>query len=203
MKNGSFTQGPEYEGLSHLYEHMFFKANAAYPNPDEFVARASELGAEFNGTTSEERVNYYLTLPADSIEGGMKFLAAALVTPLFRQDELERERRWSSESTTATSRARFSVHDGDGPGALDDRLEPQEPARRARGHSEHDAGRRCARFNSATTSRTTRRSSSPATSPRTRRSRWRARTSATGSAAPIRSRPIRFRRSRRSRTTRR
>ena len=29
VKNGSFTQGPEFEGLSHLYEHMFFKANAA------------------------------------------------------------------------------------------------------------------------------------------------------------------------------
>jgi zinc protease len=93
VKNGSFTQGPEYEGLSHLYEHMFFKANAAYPNPDEFVSRSSELGAEFNGTTSEERVNYFLTLPADSIEGGMRFLQAALVTPLFREDELKRERQ--------------------------------------------------------------------------------------------------------------
>jgi zinc protease len=92
VKNGSFTQGPEFEGLSHLYEHMFFKANAAYPNPDDFVARASELGAQFNGTTSEERVNYYLTVPADSIQGGMNFLGAALMTPLFRKDELERER---------------------------------------------------------------------------------------------------------------
>ncbi len=92
VKNGSFTQGPEYEGLSHLYEHMFFKANAAYPTPDEFVARASELGAEFNGTTSEERVNYYVTIPADSIEAGMKFLASALINPLFLAEELERER---------------------------------------------------------------------------------------------------------------
>jgi zinc protease len=92
VKNGSFTQGPEYEGLSHLYEHMFFKANRDYPLPDQFVARASELGAVFNGTTSEERVNYYLTLPADSIADGMRFLAAALINPLFRADELERER---------------------------------------------------------------------------------------------------------------
>ena len=92
VKNGSFTQGPEFEGLSHLYEHMFFKGNVAYPNPDDFIGRASELGAEFNGTTSEERVNYYLTVPADSVEGGMKFLAAALINPLFRKDELERER---------------------------------------------------------------------------------------------------------------
>jgi zinc protease len=92
VKNGSFTQGPEFEGLSHLYEHMFFKANVAYPNPDDFIARASELGAVFNGTTSEERVNYYLTVPADSVEGAMKFLAAALIEPRFRRDELERER---------------------------------------------------------------------------------------------------------------
>lgn len=93
VRNGSFTQGPDFEGLSHLYEHMFFKANTAYPDGDEFLARASELGAVFNGSTTEERVNYYLTLPADSIEGGMHFLATALRTPLFRADELERERQ--------------------------------------------------------------------------------------------------------------
>ena len=92
VRNGSFTQGPQFEGLSHLYEHMFFKANAEYPEPDQFVARASELGAVFNGQTREEVVNYYLTLPTDSIEGGMRFLAAALRYPLFRKDELERER---------------------------------------------------------------------------------------------------------------
>ena len=92
VRNGSFTQGPQYEGLSHLYEHMFFKANAEYPEPDQFVARASELGAVFNGQTREEIVNYYVTLPADSLEGGMRFLAAPLKAPLFRQDELERER---------------------------------------------------------------------------------------------------------------
>src|SRR3982751_6155382 len=92
VKNGSFTQGPQFEGLSHLYEHMFFKANKKYPRPDDFVARASELGAEFNGTTSEERVNYYLTVPTDSVEGGMRFIASALIDPLFLKEELERER---------------------------------------------------------------------------------------------------------------
>jgi zinc protease len=92
VRNGSFTQGPQFEGLSHLYEHMFFKANMEYPEPDQFVSRASELGAVFNGQTREEIVNYYVTLPADSIEGGMRFLAAPLKGPLFRQDELERER---------------------------------------------------------------------------------------------------------------
>ena len=92
VKNGSFTQDPEFEGLSHLYEHMFFKANTKYPKPDDFVARASELGAQFNGTTSEERVNYYLTVPKDSVLGAMRFLASALMNPLFLKEELERER---------------------------------------------------------------------------------------------------------------
>ena len=91
-RNGSFTQSPTYEGLSHLYEHMFFKANARYPQPEQFVQRASELGAVFNGTTTEERVNYYLTLPSDSTIPGLSLLAAALRAPLFRSDELERER---------------------------------------------------------------------------------------------------------------
>jgi zinc protease len=92
VKNGSYTQTPEYAGLAHMYEHMFFKANAAYPQPEQFTDRAAELGASYNGTTSEERVNYYLHLPSDSLEGGLRFMAAALRTPLFRRDELERER---------------------------------------------------------------------------------------------------------------
>ena len=91
-KNGSFTQSPAYEGLSHLYEHMFFKANAKYSQPEAFVNRASELGAVFNGTTQEEQVNYYLTVPSDSVLPALALLASALQSPLFLPDELERER---------------------------------------------------------------------------------------------------------------
>jgi zinc protease len=93
VKNGSFTQSPEYAGLAHMYEHMFFRANKTYAEPESFVDRAGDLGAVFNGTTEVERVNYYLTVSADNVEGGLQFLAAALKGPLFRQDELERERQ--------------------------------------------------------------------------------------------------------------
>lgn len=92
VRNGAFTQSPEYAGLAHMYEHMFFKANADLPLPDQFTDRAAELGAVFNGSTREEVVNYYLTLPADSLEGGLQFLASALRSPLFREDELKREK---------------------------------------------------------------------------------------------------------------
>lgn len=92
VRNGAFTQTPQTEGVAHLYEHMFFKGSTAYPDPDAFLFRASELGATFNGTTQEERVNYYLTLPADSLEGGLEWLAGALQSPTFAIGELRRER---------------------------------------------------------------------------------------------------------------
>jgi len=93
VKNGSFTQSPEYEGLAHMYEHMFFRANSTYPEPNQFWDRASDLGAVFNGTTAEERVNYYMTVPAEKLTDGIHLLATALREPLFRKDELERERQ--------------------------------------------------------------------------------------------------------------
>jgi len=93
VKNGSFTQTPEYEGLAHMYEHMFFRANSKYPEPNQFWDRASDLGAVFNGTTQEERVNYYMTVPAEKLGDAIDLLATALRSPLFRRDELERERQ--------------------------------------------------------------------------------------------------------------
>ncbi len=93
VRNGSFTQPRGFEGLAHMYEHMFFKANAQQPRPDEFIQRASELGAVFNAQTQEERVNYYMTLPKDSLSGGLKLMAAALREPKFLREELERERQ--------------------------------------------------------------------------------------------------------------
>ena len=93
VKNGSFTQSPEYEGLAHMYEHMFFKANSKYSEPNQFWDRASELGAVFNGSTDVEVVNYYMTVPAEKLADAIQLAASAIRTPLFRRDELERERQ--------------------------------------------------------------------------------------------------------------
>src|SRR6187397_833779 len=44
VRNGSYTEPPEYNGLSHLYEHMFFKANKDLPSQEAFLNRTNELG---------------------------------------------------------------------------------------------------------------------------------------------------------------
>jgi len=93
VKNGSFTQTPEYEGLAHMYEHMFFQANSKYPELNQFWDRASELGAVFNGTTDVEDVSYYMTVPAEKLSDAIQLISSAIQAPLFRRDELERERQ--------------------------------------------------------------------------------------------------------------
>ncbi|HET6616703.1 MAG TPA: pitrilysin family protein [Gemmatimonadota bacterium] len=92
VKNGAYTETPDYNGLSHLYEHMFFKANRTIPSQEEYLERVNELGAAWNGTTSTERVNYYVTVGVDSLEPAMQFMEDAIRYPLFDQAELERER---------------------------------------------------------------------------------------------------------------
>ena len=93
VKNGSFTQTPETAGLAHMYEHMFFRASRRYPGADEFVERAADMGAVFNGSTREENVNYYISVTSDRLADAMRLLSASFQEPLFRQDELERERQ--------------------------------------------------------------------------------------------------------------
>lgn len=92
VRNGSFTEGPEYAGLSHLYEHMFFKANSQYKSSQEFMSRLSNLGILYNATTREEVVYYYFTLPVMNLEKGVEIMSDAVQFPHFRADELEKER---------------------------------------------------------------------------------------------------------------
>src|SRR5690349_9441080 len=92
VKNGAYTEGPEYSGLSHLFEHMFFKANKDYPDQEKFLKRTQELGAIWNGTTGFERVNYFFTFDKDSLEAGLRFMNAAIRYPIYREEDMQKER---------------------------------------------------------------------------------------------------------------
>ncbi|WP_259069767.1 M16 family metallopeptidase [Mucilaginibacter sp. X4EP1] len=92
VKNGSFTEDSVYNGLSHLFEHMFFKANKDYPTQEKLLKRTQELGAIWNGTTGYERVNYFFTFDRDSLNAGLKFLNAAIRFPIYREEDMKKER---------------------------------------------------------------------------------------------------------------
>ena len=91
VKNGSYTESPEFNGLSHLYEHMFFKANKDIPSQEKYLERIQELGISFNGTTGTERVNYFFTLGNKEVKEGLQFLNSAIRYPLFLTEEMKKE----------------------------------------------------------------------------------------------------------------
>jgi predicted Zn-dependent peptidase len=61
-------------GFAHLFEHMMFEGSANVGKGEHFRLISSR-GGSFNGTTSEDRTNYFETLPANALELGI-FLEA-------------------------------------------------------------------------------------------------------------------------------
>ena len=93
VKNGSYTEPPELNGLSHLYEHMFFKANRAIANAEDYLKTIGQIGIAYNGSTREEVVNYYFTTTSPNLRTAMQFMRDSVRYPLFDDREFERERQ--------------------------------------------------------------------------------------------------------------
>jgi len=92
VKNGSYTEPPELNGLSHLYEHMFFKANKAVQNREAYLENIDNLGILFNGQTQEEIVNYYFTTTTPNFPVAIRFMRDAVRYPVFDERQFEQER---------------------------------------------------------------------------------------------------------------
>ena len=93
VKNGSYTEPPELNGLSHLYEHMFFKANRALIENASYLKTISELGILSNASTREEIVNYYSHTTSPNLRVAMLSMRDAARYPLFDKNQFEQERQ--------------------------------------------------------------------------------------------------------------
>lgn len=93
VRNGSFTEPPELNGLSHLYEHMFFKTNRAIANQEDYVRTIGNLGIAYNASTREEVVNYFFTTTSPNLRTALQFMRDSIRYPLFDEREFERERQ--------------------------------------------------------------------------------------------------------------
>jgi len=92
VRNGSFTETPELNGLSHLYEHMFFKTNRAMLEGAPYLRDFDQLGISYNGTTREEVVEYYFTTIAPNFPVAMRYIRDAVRYPMFDEREFAQER---------------------------------------------------------------------------------------------------------------
>lgn len=92
VRTGAFTQDPGTEGVPHLFEHMLFRSFSGVDD-ESFGHAAGELHAINNGTTQDEQVSYYVTLPSGSLDRAIDLMAQLVRDPVFTQETLDEERR--------------------------------------------------------------------------------------------------------------
>ncbi len=84
---GSRHEGYGEAGLAHLLEHLVFKGTPTFP---EVPKALRDHGAGFNGTTNQDRTNYFETLPAtdENLEFAIQMESDRLVNSFIDRDDL-------------------------------------------------------------------------------------------------------------------
>lgn len=92
-KTGAYTETPDTNGLTHLFEHMYFKANKTMKSAVDYYNTMNKLGIIYNGYTSKEYVYYYYILPKTLLEPAAKLMHDSIVHTGLDPEELEKEKQ--------------------------------------------------------------------------------------------------------------
>jgi zinc protease len=79
-------------GFAHLFEHMMFQGSANVGKGEHFQLVLNR-GGEMNGTTSEDRTNYYETLPSNELALGLWLEADRMKSLAITQENFENQRQ--------------------------------------------------------------------------------------------------------------
>ena len=87
---GSRHEGYGESGMAHLLEHLMFKGTPDHPTVWKSL---QEHGAQFNGSTSVDRTNYFETMPAsdENLDFALKLEADRMVNSFISGKDLESE----------------------------------------------------------------------------------------------------------------
>ena len=87
---GSRHEGYGEKGMAHLLEHLLFKGTTRL---GDIKAELAKRGARFNGTTSNDRTNYFETLSAseDNLDWALGMEADRMVNSHVRKSDLDSE----------------------------------------------------------------------------------------------------------------
>ena len=64
---GSKNERPGHTGFAHLFEHVMFQGSKHVPNGDH-TRTVEEAGGAMNGSTENDRTNYFETMPSNQLE---------------------------------------------------------------------------------------------------------------------------------------
>jgi zinc protease len=88
---GSRIEPPGKTGFAHLFEHLMFEGSENIGKGEHFRLVA-EAGGSMNGTTSEDRTNYYETLPAECLDLGLFLESDRMRALVLTQEKLDNQR---------------------------------------------------------------------------------------------------------------
>ena len=89
---GSRNEKEGKTGFAHLFEHLMFEGSENVGKGQHFRLVA-EAGGSMNGTTSEDRTNYFETLPAESLDLGLFLEADRMRALVLSQEKLDNQRQ--------------------------------------------------------------------------------------------------------------
>lgn len=76
VKTGSLYENENNNGASHFMEHMFFQGTKKRPgNTADYI---KEIGATYNGATSQDFVHYYIEAPKERLSDSLDIIADML-----------------------------------------------------------------------------------------------------------------------------
>ena len=88
---GSRNERPGRTGFAHLFEHMMFKGSENVGTGEHFVLIFNN-GGSMNGTTSEDRTDYFETLPANQLDLALFLEADRMRSLVLSKDNLDNQR---------------------------------------------------------------------------------------------------------------
>eukprot|EP00667_Euglena_gracilis_P006469 EG_transcript_6520 len=88
---GSLDDPEGRQGLAHFLEHMLFLGSKKYPAEDAFKDYLQLRGGSSNAFTDQWHTNFFFSVRADSLEGGLDRLAQFFVAPLLSPSPAARE----------------------------------------------------------------------------------------------------------------
>ncbi|MEN6519837.1 MAG: pitrilysin family protein [Armatimonadota bacterium] len=91
VNTGYFNEPDDQMGISHVFEHMFFKGTSRRPGPEDIARETKALGGVLNAGTGYESTTFYVTAPAENFEQTLDIQFDALSDLLIDPDELSKE----------------------------------------------------------------------------------------------------------------
>lgn len=89
---GSRYEDEAHAGASHFLEHMLFKGTEKRPEPQMISGAIESVGGVLNASTDREATLYYARVARDHFDIALDVLSDMALHPLFKPDEVERER---------------------------------------------------------------------------------------------------------------